>query len=171
MVVMDSPLSPDKNKRYIEIGHLGHIIEVLVPPTVLRVNIDLTQISSLRLSKHLFEIGTVAARRQWKNLDESLTVARDCHPHIRDIGIVLPRASQKHINLWTLAIEARLPKSIARSLCNVVSTAGQSTNLLYITLESNGRGLRWQNTLRPARRISIITKVWLCLSLTLQAGG
>ncbi|KAI0741854.1 WD40-repeat-containing domain protein [Daedaleopsis nitida] len=68
------------------------------------------------------------SREQWERLDKVLTVAKDLHPRLRDIRIVLPRASQRHTDRWTLAIQALLPESIARSLCYIVSNVEHTTS-------------------------------------------
>lgn len=110
-----------------DIDYVRHIIEVVLPPTVLTFNIDLTHFSSLSKSlSGLVESSTT--KLQWLRLDQVLTVARDLHPRLRDIGIILPHASQEYVDRWTLAIEARLPKSISRSLCHIVSSVGELTH-------------------------------------------
>lgn len=172
MILMNTPIQGQG--QHIDIDHLGHIMEGALPPAISRVNIDLTPFTSLELSMYLFDSKQDTTRLQWEKLDQVLIVARDLHPRLRDIGILLPRASQKHTDRWTVAIEAYLSKSMACSLCHVVPNVGESTHPQHMILESNGEVYRCrQNTLHLAghMRLSINMRARSRLLLILQAGS
>lgn len=142
------------------LSHVGYIICAL-PPTVSRVTIDLTRTSSLHLSKDFFDDSILDSfftrLAHWDTLDQIVNkTIGSLHPSLSHIRIVLPRASQKHINRWTFAIRGRLRDSMARSLFHVISDVSESDYLRCMILESNSKGLHEQSMQRPAGHITTI---------------